>query len=165
MREAEQRGQPYLFKLRLTKGVKRAIERAMGEQDWQEAGAGWYGRDGTLRLLGWSRHRRVVMLLRRVARSLALAERDAGGQLRLGFVEIDGSREVWEYAVLVTSLTAEILTIGQLYRDRADCENSFDELKNHWGWGGFTTHDLKRCQLMARCVAPRNILASASIGC
>jgi hypothetical protein len=31
-----------------------------------------------------------------------------------------------------------------LYRDRADCENSFDELKNQWGWGGFTTRDLKR---------------------
>jgi hypothetical protein len=41
MREAERRRQPYLFKLRLTKGVKRAIERAMGEQDWQTAGAGW----------------------------------------------------------------------------------------------------------------------------
>jgi len=34
MREAEQRGQPYLFKLRLTAGVKRTIERAMREQDW-----------------------------------------------------------------------------------------------------------------------------------
>jgi hypothetical protein len=30
MREAEQRAQPYVFKLRLTTGVKRAIERAMG---------------------------------------------------------------------------------------------------------------------------------------
>jgi Transposase DDE domain group 1 len=154
MQEAEQRSQPYLFKLRLTKGVKRAIERAMGEQDWQDAGAGWQGKEGTLRLIGWSRKRRVVMLRRRVARSLALTERDASGQLRLGFAEIDGGREVWEYAVLVTSLNAEILTIGQLYRDRADCENGFDELKNHWGWGGFTTHDLKRCRLMARCVAP-----------
>jgi hypothetical protein len=153
MREAEQRGQPYLFKLRLTKGVKRAIERAMGEQDWQDAGAGWQGKGSELRLLGWGRQRRVVILRRRVQRSLALTERDAGGQLTLGFAEIDDGREVWEYAVLVTSLTSEILTIGQLYRDRADCENSFDELKNHWGWGGFTTHDLKRCRLMARCVA------------
>ena len=34
MREAERRHQPYLFKRRLTKGVKRAVERAMGEQDW-----------------------------------------------------------------------------------------------------------------------------------
>ena len=32
------------------------------------------------------------------------------------------------------SLDSEILTIGQLYRDRADCENSFDKLKNQWGW-------------------------------
>ena len=42
---------------------------------------------------------------------------------------------------------------GQLSRDRGDCENAFDELKNQWGWGGFTTHDLARCQLMARIVA------------
>jgi len=32
-------------------------------------------------------------------------------------------------------------------------ENSFDELKNQWGWGGFTTRDLKRCRLMAGAVA------------
>src|SRR6476620_8021437 len=42
---------------------------------------------------------------------------------------------------------------SKLYRDRGDCENSFDELKNHWGWGGFTTHDLTRCRTMARIVA------------
>ena len=53
----------------------------------------------------------------------------------------------------MTSLDSEILTLGQLYRDRADCENTFDELKNQWGWGGFTTHDLKRCRLLARSVA------------
>ena len=29
----------------------------------------------------------------------------------------------------------------------------FDELKNQWGWGGFTTQDLKRCRLMARFIA------------
>jgi hypothetical protein len=60
---------------------------------------------------------------------------------------------MYEYAVLVSSLDAEVLTFGQLYRDRADCENNFDELKNQWGWGGFTTHDLKRCQIMSRSVA------------
>jgi hypothetical protein len=51
------------------------------------------------------------------------------------------------------SLDSEILTLGQLYRDRTDCENAFDELKNHWGWGGFTTQDLKRCRLLAASVA------------
>ena len=45
------------------------------------------------------------------------------------------------------------MTIGQLYRDRGDCENNFDELKNQWGWGGYTTHDLTRCGIMARIVA------------
>jgi hypothetical protein len=53
----------------------------------------------------------------------------------------------------VTSLDSEILSIGQLYRDRADCEKVFDELKNQWDWGGFTTSDLKRCRLMAGLVA------------
>jgi hypothetical protein len=153
MREAERRHQPYLFKLRLTRNVKRAVERAMGEQNWQDAGARWQGKDGRLRLDGWSRHRRIVILRRRTERSLALSDRDADGQLRLGFAEIEEGRELWEYAVLVTSLDAEILSLGQLYRDRADCENSFDELKNQWGWGGFTTRDLARCRLMAGCVA------------
>ena len=43
--------------------------------------------------------------------------------------------------------------LAQLYRDRAAGENNFDELKNHWGWGGFTTRDLQRCRLIARIVA------------
>jgi hypothetical protein len=61
--------------------------------------------------------------------------------------------EVYEYSVLITSLAHEILSIAQLYRDRADAENNFDELNNHWGWGGFTTQDLKRCRAMARITA------------
>ena len=43
--------------------------------------------------------------------------------------------------MLVTSLEEEVLTLAQLYRDRADSENPFDELKNQWGWGGFTRHN------------------------
>ena len=46
-----------------------------------------------------------------------------------------------------------MLTLAQLYRDRGNADNNFDELKNQWGWGGFTTHDVKRCQFMARIVA------------
>ena len=60
---------------------------------------------------------------------------------------------VWEFAVLATSLDLEVRSVAQLYRDRADAENGFDELKNQWGWGGFTTRDLKRCQHMARLIA------------
>lgn len=47
----------------------------------------------------------------------------------------------------------EALSVAQLYRDRADAENNFDKLKNHWGWGGFTPQDLKRCRFMARIIA------------
>jgi hypothetical protein len=35
---------------------------------------------------------------------------------------VGDGREVFENAVLVTSLDDEILSLGQLYRDRADCE-------------------------------------------
>jgi hypothetical protein len=44
-------------------------------------------------------------------------------------------------------------SIGQLYRDRCDCENGFDELKNQWGLSGFTTQDINRCQTTARAGA------------
>jgi len=55
--------------------------------------------------------------------------------------------------VLVTNADDSLEATGQLYRDRADCENGFDELKNPWGWGGYTTDDLARCNLSARTVA------------
>ena len=154
MARAEQEGLPYLFKLRTTRNVKRLLERAMAEHDWGPAGQSWQGKEALLRLDGWGRARRVVLLRRRLARELAEAARE-DGQLRLSFLEVEpaGERQLYEVAVLVTSLEAEILTLAQLYRDRADCENNYDELKNHWGWGGFTTHDLKRCRLMAGIVA------------
>lgn len=154
MREAEGRGLDYLFKLRLTKNVKRLIERTFSKSGWSDAGQGWQGKEETLRLVGWSRQRRVIVLRRRLKKdSMVASARDETDQLRLSFPEIDDEVAIHEYAVLVTSLEAEALTIAQLYRDRADCENVFDELKNQWGWGGFTTHDLKRCRLSARMVA------------
>ena len=156
MRELEARAQPYLFKLRLSKNVKRHIERLFHVSGWCDAGQGWEGIDSTLALTGWADKRRVVVLRRPLQGEMLVAQDDNGQQL-LGFIEADrksGKRITgYEYAVLVTNLDHEILTLGQLYRDRADAENAFDELKNQWGWGGFTTHDLHRCQLSARAVA------------
>src|SRR6201981_4249889 len=117
------------------------------------------GKWGEVRLVGWSRQRRFVWLRRRLRQVLLTGRPDGGGPaagqapLQLGFVELDARQEAWEYAVLVTSLDAELLTLAQLYRDRGDAENNFDELKNQWGWGGFTTHDLQRSQFIARIVA------------
>ena len=39
------------------------------------------------------------------------------------------------------------------YRDRADAENCFDELKNQWGWGGYTSRKLAPSRLMANLIA------------
>ncbi len=156
MRSLEERDQAYLFKLRLSKNVKRHIERMFEREGWTDAGQGWAGLDGDLALMGWESPRRVVLIRRALHGEIALQYTDDRQQV-LGFVEVDskaGKRiRGYEYAVLVTNLDYEALTLGQLYRDRADAENSFDELKNQWGWGGFTTHDLHRCQLSARAVA------------
>jgi hypothetical protein len=152
MTDAEVRRQPYLYKLRLTAGVKRLVRDLFGRAHWQDAGQEWEGTETMLRLTGWSAARRVVVLRRALRGEMALEAR-RGPQAELAFIEANVPTARYEYAVLVTSTALEILTLAQLYRDRADCENNFDELKNQWGWGGFTTHDLKRCRLMARLVA------------
>src|SRR3954469_22956110 len=153
MARAEQNDLRYLFRLRMTANVKRSLERAMQQSDWADAGQGWQGQETSLRLTGWSRQRRIILLRRKLARDLAIAETTNPAQPRLSFTEIGPDQSVWEYAALDTSLDSEILTLGQLYRDRADCENGFDELKNQWGWGGFTTQDLTRGRLFAGMVA------------
>jgi hypothetical protein len=61
MARAEREGLPYLFRLRATANGKRALERAMAKRDWSDAGHGWQGKETNLRLMGWSRQRRVVL--------------------------------------------------------------------------------------------------------
>ena len=153
MSGAEQRGLPYLFKLRLTANVNKAIARVMKQEGWIDAGQGWQGAKSQLRLDGWSRTRQVIMLRRPLGSTVAFLEHGGTSQGTLGFIDAKHGKGFYEYAVLVSSLDEEVLAFGQLYRDRADCENNFDEMKNQWGWGGFTTHDLKRCQIMSRTVA------------
>lgn len=153
MREAETRGLPYLFKLRLTKNVTRMIEKLGAAREWVYVGHGFQAKEGAVRLVGWSRERRVIVLRRLLKGAVGLSYDDENGAPQLSFAEIGAASEVYEYSVLVTSLDEETAAFGQLYRDRGDGENIFDELKNHWGWGGFTTHDLARCRLAARLVA------------
>lgn len=154
MNIAEEKGVSYLFKLKMSKNVKRLLEKLMMNQEWSTAGQGWEGQEADLQLMGWKKKRRVVVLRKRVSSELVcLSAVSEDRQLELNFGEVPAKTSVYEYAVLVTSLSDEIITIAQHYRDRADSENVFDELKNQWGWGGFTTQDLKRCRLMARTVA------------
>src|SRR5258705_5711578 len=159
---AEDRKLGYLFKLKQSANVKKLIGQIFGKEEWVEAGQRWQGREDVLRLSGWSRERRVVVL-RRPLKSQPAAEaetvdkkkskRNAGKQLTLDLPELTYQGTQYEYAVLVTSLTNEVRSVAQLYRDRGDAENNFDELKNQWGWAGFTTQDRKRCQIMGRIIA------------
>ena len=155
MAEAEQRQLPYLFKLKKTAKVKRQIGSLWGRQDWVTAGGSWEGLSSRLQLTGWSRARRVVILRRKLREALAVGEEDqtTGQRTFSGMAELKRGQDLYEYAVLVTSLADQVLPIAQLYRDRAEAENIFDELKNQWGWTGFTTHDLRRCQIFARTIA------------
>ena len=156
MEGAEQRGLGYVFKLKQSLNVKRLIARLLGNDHWVDAGEKWQGLDTELQLSGWSRKRRVVVLRRPLRAGVSEKNKSpnrASKQLSLELPEALYRGVLYEYAVLVTSLKDEVRTIAQHYRDRGDSENNFDELKNQWGWAGFTTHDRNRCRLMARITA------------
>jgi hypothetical protein len=155
MLQLEELKQPYLFKLRQTAGVKQLIKRQWRRQDWSDMGQGWSGCEDELRLSGWSTKRRVIVMRRQRKTDLVLEQKSKSqkGQVDLLFIDENEPIKSWEYAVLVSNADYELVQIGQLYRDRADCENGFDEIKNQWGWGGYSTQDIERCALSARAVA------------
>jgi hypothetical protein len=64
MMALEERQQPYLFKLKLSKNVKRHIGSLFRQPGWTDAGQGWEGLDGELALTGWQQKRRVIVLRR-----------------------------------------------------------------------------------------------------
>lgn len=64
MFQAEERGLPFLFKLRQTEGVLRHLAKLSKRRDWEFAGGGWRGVESELQLPGWPRKRRVVILRR-----------------------------------------------------------------------------------------------------
>lgn len=166
MRELEAIGQPYLFKLKQTSNVKRLIERQWRQSTWRDAGQGWEACEDSLKLTGWTQARRVIVMRHAVKGNLVAempktnrkgAKSTKGdkqeAQICLYFADSNAPAKLWEYAVLVTNTAYESQHMGQLYRDRADCENGFDEMKNQWGWGGYSTQDIERCNLSARAVA------------
>jgi hypothetical protein len=159
---AEQRSIGFVFKLKQSGNVKKLIGQIFDKPEWEDAGQTWQGRAEKLRLDGWSKERRVIVLrrpLRAKAAEKAIPDgkkkrgRKSKKQLVLDMPEIAYKGIEYEYVVLVTSLTGGVMTIAQHYRDRGDSENNFDELKNQWGWAGFTTQDRKRCQIMGRIIA------------
>jgi len=154
MLEAEKRDQPYLFKLKQTSNVKKQI-RSMecNSEVWSDAGEGWQGTEHDLKLSGWTCARRCIFIRRPVKTKNKVQAIPAKAGSEFDFVENLYSGPVFEYSVLVTNDRLSVEGLAQLYRDRADCENVFDEIKNQWGWAGFVTRDLQRCRIIARLIA------------
>lgn len=154
MVESEKRNQAYLFKLRQTKNVKAQIRDLECDREaWSDAGDGWQGTERDLKLSGWSCARRCIFLRRPAERGPKRKALAPFTESEFCFVEHLDSGPIYEYIVLVTNDALPIMALSQLYRDRADCENVFDEIKNQWGWAGFVTRDLKRCRIIARLIA------------
>jgi hypothetical protein len=154
----ENNGLHYLFKQRMTKKTRLLIDEVNLSGDWVPTAGGWEGTESTLRLSTWTRERRVVILrklnkkrYKRVDGTNQDMEKEGTQNVISfeGFGEIV-SRKDYDYQVLVTSRHEDIPFIAQLYRDRADAENVFDEMKNNWGWAGFTTQDISRSRIIAQ---------------
>lgn len=187
MLEHEDRLLPYLFKLRHTAKVKDLVQRMMRQgAAWQECGDGWQALESTLRLSGWSRSRRLVLVRESPAQAPVTAFLTDRGNLPATATETSSAPprprrrgkdrqsqtglphaigEGWDpcatpwsgkIAVLVTSLDPlahPATAMPRHYRERADAENAFDELKNQWGWGGYTSKRLTSSRLMANLIA------------
>ena len=88
MTALEERNQPFLFKLKLSKNVKRHIGKLFRQPGWADAGQGWEGLDGELALTGWGQQRRVVVLRRPLMGEIAVTGDDTdNGQQLLAFLE------------------------------------------------------------------------------
>jgi hypothetical protein len=131
----------FLFKLKLTTLVRSALHR-LKDSDWQ--GPATLGAcqiaEARIQLTGWKASRRVIF-----ARTLQ------------GVVPAADRADFWdqhkhEFAVYVTNLPEDVngWQIQELYRQRADTENVFDELKNQWGFSGFCAKSRATTELAAR---------------
>lgn len=162
MSEAESRNVKYLFKVKCTSKIKALIKRNMEHHyHWENVGCGFEGVADTIQLQGWSQPRRVIILRKKIKnKDIGVLQEETLSdpakqpkQLTFHFAEIDNKTAAYEHAVLVTNLEDEIYTLAHHYRDRGDSENNFDELKNQWGWCGYTTQDLKRCKIIGKFIA------------
>lgn len=159
MLELERREVCYLFKVKQSAKVKELIGLCEQENDWEDAGGGWQCCESQLRLSGWDRSRRFVLYRRVHVRKTKKhkAAKALEGPCQQGEfeeLEVVGENSLfYEYAIYVTNLERPAKQIRPLYNPRGDNENCYDEMKNHWGWGGFTLRDLARSELMAQLVA------------
>jgi type I site-specific restriction endonuclease len=161
MQELEDVDLLYWFRLKQSKAVRELIGLIERENDWMQSspsGSGWSYCESTLQLSGWNRSRRVVVYRRVHRRKVpsklkALLPWPTEQSKQLALEQVEEALTKYEYAVYVTTLKQPAGQIRSLYNPRGDNENSYDELKNQWGWCGFTLKDLARSELMACLIA------------
>ncbi len=166
MLEHEQRDLPYLFRLRHTAKVKELVTRMMRRGAlWQDCGDGWEAMETTLRLSGWTRERRVILVRENPARApVREPGKSRRGKDRQTLLP-NANGEGWDtraapwsgkIAVLVSSSDVGAFptqVMPKHYRGRGDAENNFDELKNQWGWNGYTSRRPVSSWLTANLIA------------
>ena len=64
MCEAEKRGLMHLFKIRRTKTVLALLRQYENSREWIDAGEGWEALEVSIRLGGWKKSRRCILLRR-----------------------------------------------------------------------------------------------------
>ena len=148
----------YLFKTKRSKAVRRAFRGLLSDAGaWRDSSDGWQCAERDVRLDSWEKARRMVFA-RRPAEKMPKRKK-APPQRKFTQLDIPGLELVeagdedyadgYEWYALVTDLDMDARDVLPLYRERGDCENVFDEMKNQWGWSGFTAHSLKQTALFA----------------
>ena len=124
---------------------------------WRGAAGGWQCAERDVRLDSWARARRMVFA-RRPAEAMPKRRKSPPTrkftQLSIPGLElVEASDETYadgyEWYALVTDLDMDARDVLPPCRGRGDCENVFDEMKNQWGWGGFTSHSPAQTALFA----------------
>jgi hypothetical protein len=140
--EQKQERPHYLFKLKMTKNVRKVLF-SLDEEKWEGPSSRGVLQTAEVKvkLSGWSSSRRVIF-----------------GRRLLGVLPKEEYGTFWdqakhEFEAYVTDLKEEEANewqIIELYRGRADAENVFDELKNQWGFNGFCSQKRRVSELAAR---------------
>lgn len=159
----------YHFKARRTKGVRGEFLALLAEPGaWRGSSDGWQCAERDVRLDSWARARRMVFA-RRPAEAMPKRRKSPPTrkftQLSIPGLElVEASDETYadgyEWYALVTDLDMDARDVLPPCRGRGDPdwseaeiavgrENVFDEMKNQWGWGGFTAHSLAQTALFA----------------
>lgn len=148
----------YLFKTKRSKAVRGEFLSLLAEPGaWLGAAGGWQCAERDVRLDSWARARRMVFA-RRPAEAMPKRRKSPPTrkftQLGIPGLELveasDGAcADGYEWYALVTDLDMDAKNVLPLCRGRGDCENVFDEMKNQWGWGGFTARSLAQTALFA----------------